>query len=117
MSDSNHSTKVASLVCHSHVDMAISCLGSLQRFSSEPISFIIHDDGSLTNDDIDKIDNGLTVSRFVLRPEANEIVDELLISYPNCRRYRYEQPYSLKLLDIPLLSDGDMVYSDSATQA
>ena len=42
---------VSSLVCHSHVRMAIDCLGSLQRLCISPLQFQIHDDGTLTDDD------------------------------------------------------------------
>ncbi len=113
MSNFDSSLNVKSLVCHAHVDMAIACLGSLQKFSLESVSFTIHDDGSLIKEDIDKLSNALNVKKIVLRPEADKIMSDLLRSYPNCRKYRAINPLSLKYLDMPLLSHQDLAYCDT----
>ena len=39
---------VHTLACEAHLWFAIPCLESLLAFSEEPVRFVIHDDGSLT---------------------------------------------------------------------
>ncbi len=104
---------VCSLVCHSHVEMAIHCLGSLKRLCSVPIRFRIHDDGSLTDDDVQRlIDLGST--EVVLRKEADEAMEQQLRSLPACREYRRSHPLALKLLDTVLMNKSDSyAFADS----
>ncbi|BAZ42351.1 hypothetical protein NIES4101_83200 [Calothrix sp. NIES-4101] len=111
---------VRSLVCHHHVDMAILCLGSLLKFSSEPLHLVIHDDGSLTDEDIDKLKTKLSDSdasnrcaEVICRSEADELMRQHLRLHPNALKYRNMNVLGLKLLDIVLLSAGDMAYCDS----
>ncbi len=104
---------IRSLVCHRDVDMALACLGSLLRFSHDPLRLVLHDDGSLTSEDIQRLLTGLEGSTIVLRSEADELMNQLLKNHPYSYKYRYEQAYSLKLLDIPLLSKGDIAYCDT----
>lgn len=89
------------------------CLASLLRFSLEPISLLIHDDGSLTNEDRETLLTDLPDSRIVGRPEADSIVQPLLRQYPHCRAYRERHPLALKLLDMALLESDDLAYCDS----
>jgi len=83
------------------------------KLSSESIRLVIHDDGSLTPEDMERLVHELENCHVVSREEANDRVSQQIKNYPNCTRYRYEQAYSLKLLDIPLLSEGDIAYCDS----
>jgi hypothetical protein len=93
--------------------MAISCLGSLMRFSRDPVQLVLHEDGSLTSDDAEKLSEALPGVQIVYRRSADDMVNERLTHHRNCREYRHQQPYALKLLDIPLLSDGDIAYCDT----
>jgi hypothetical protein len=79
----------------------------------EPLSLIIHDDGSLTQLDQERLLAKLPNSKILVRAEADQQMMELLHHYPHCRRYRSEHVYGLKLLDIALLSPGDFAYCDS----
>jgi hypothetical protein len=89
------------------------CLASLLRFSSEPISLLIHDDGSLTNEDRERLLTDLPGSLIVSRQQADSIVQPLLRQYPKCRAYRERHPLALKLLDMALLESDDLAYCDS----
>ncbi len=94
--------------------MAARCLGSLQRFSAEPIDLLVHDDGTLTAEDADRLASELAGAGVVWRSEADERVDERLAAHPACRAFRRSNPLGLKLLDIMLLEDGDaLFYCDS----
>lgn len=104
---------VCSLVCHSHVDMAMDCLGSLVRLCNEPVRLRIHDDGTLTADDSARL-RSLGNVVIVSRPEADQHAEEYLKDFPECRRYRTEHPLALKLLDTVLMCDSESYgFSDS----
>jgi lipopolysaccharide biosynthesis glycosyltransferase len=106
-------TNVHSLLCHRDVEMALTCLGSLLRFSLEPIQMVIHDDGSLTCEDKSRLLNELKYTKIVSRNEADELMNQQLYNYPNCRRYRTDSVFGLKMLDIPLMSQENIAYCDS----
>lgn len=104
---------VRSLVCHRDVGMALSCFSSLLKFSTQPLNLVIHDDGSLTAEDVEKLLGGLKGSSILFRAEADELMSPLLGQYPNCYKYRSNHVYGLKLLDTPLLSKTDLAFCDS----
>ncbi|MBW4575425.1 MAG: hypothetical protein KME08_09095 [Aphanothece sp. CMT-3BRIN-NPC111] len=112
MSETTSTVKVHGLVCHEHVDMALVCFGSLLKFSVEPLQLVIHDDGSLTAEDTEKL-RGLDGLTIISRSEADELMNPLLKNHPHCYKIRYEHPMFLKLLDTALLSQGDIAYCDS----
>ncbi|AFY69020.1 hypothetical protein Pse7367_0718 [Thalassoporum mexicanum PCC 7367] len=109
----NQDLKIHCLLCHKHVDMAILCLGSLLKFMQEPVQLVLHDDGSLTDIDQERLQQALLRSTIVSRPQADDLVNEGLRNYPNCQKFRKSNVLALKLFDIPLLSDGDIAYCDS----
>ena len=107
------SVQVHNLLCHRHVGIASRCLGSLLAYSEQPIALVLHDDGSLTADDVETLQTNLPGARVVRRAEADERMNALLSQYPHARQYRYEHPLALKLLDIPAFSDTHIIYCDS----
>jgi hypothetical protein len=110
MSDSR---AVRTLIGHSGVDVGLRCLASLLRFSADPISLVIHDDGTLTIEDRETLRGALPGSAIVSRVDADASVQPLLERYPHCREYRERHPLALKLLDIPLLARYELAYCDS----
>lgn len=104
---------VASLVCHAHVDMALACLGTLLTGSVESLHLRIHDDGSLTGADHERLRQGLPGSMIVLPEQAEDIVLPLLAGYPECLAFRARSALARKLLDVPLLSKGEFAFCDS----
>lgn len=113
MLQTSPSIAVRSLICHRDVNMAILCLGSLLKLSVEPIQFVLHEDGSLTLEDQEKLRVALNNPAILSRQEANEKMEELLKNYPFSRQYRREQVFGLKLLDTALLSQSDIAYCDT----
>lgn len=98
-------TVVSSLVCHSHVAMAVDCLGSLVRHCDAELRLLIHDDGSLTAEDSDRLSE-LGSVRIVTREEADDRMASELARFPAARSLRSEMPLALKLLDTVAFHPG-----------
>jgi len=94
--------------------MALLCLGSLLRYSAEPLRLTVHDDGSLTAEDRERLAAGLAEPALVSRSEADERLADLLATRPAARAFRRDNPLGLKLLDVALLAPGgELAYCDS----
>lgn len=106
--------QVATLLGHAHAGMALACLGSLLRYSADPLRLRVHEDGSLGPADRERLARGLGDPEFVPRAEADARVEDLLAGRPALRAFRRRNPLALKLIDIPLLAaEGDLAYCDS----
>lgn len=97
---------VSTLLGHAHVDMALVCLGSLLRCSASPVRLRIHDDGSLTAADLERLAAGLGEPAVLPRREADERLADRLAGRPAARAFRFANPLALKLLDVPLLAEA-----------
>ena len=95
---------VSTLLGHAHVEMGLLCLGSLLRFSAEPLRLRVHDDGSLTAADRERLAAALGEPEVVPRRVADERVEELLAARPAARAFRRENPLALKLFDLPVFA-------------
>ncbi len=105
---------VSTLLGHAHLEMALLCLGSLLRLAAAPLRLRVHDDGSLTAADRERLAAGLDEPEVVGRPEADARLGDLLAAHPAARAFRAANPLALKLLDVPLLAAGDeLAYCDS----
>jgi hypothetical protein len=94
--------------------MAIQCLGSLQRLSRANVRLQIHDDGSLTDDDAQELEQRLKPCRVISRAEADERMATLLAHHFRARWLRDRWPLALKLFDCFLLNDCDLLaFSDA----
>jgi hypothetical protein len=106
--------RVATLLGHVHVEMGLACLGSLVRYSADPIHLHIHEDGSLTAEDRERLAEGLGDVEFMMRAEADARVADPLAARPALRAFRKSNPLALKLIDIPLLAGtDDLAYCDA----
>lgn len=97
---------ISSLICHAHVPMAIDCLGSVARLCVEPVRFRIHDDGSLTEEDLNRLQAVLPVERVIRRREADEVMADRLRGYRVLRSFRSGLVLALKLFDGPAFAEG-----------
>jgi hypothetical protein len=105
---------VSTLLGHAHVEMGLRCLGSLRRHSAEPLVLRVHDDGSLTEADRERLAAGLGEPAFLSRKEADERLEDRLARHPAARAFRRGNPLGLKLLDTALLAPGEeLAYVDS----
>lgn len=105
--------RVASLLGHSHVDLAILCLGSLLRRSAEPLALRLHDDGSLTPEDRERLARALGEPEMVPRSEADERVAGVLSRHPALAAFRRSNPLALKLIDAVLYAGDELAYCDT----
>jgi hypothetical protein len=108
-----HSRRVRTLIGHQQMETGLKCLPSLIRFSAEPITLSVHDDGTLNEEDCERLMVALPGGTIVRRGEADELIEPLLARYPKCREYRQHHPLGLKLIDMALFEAEELAYCDS----
>jgi len=99
---------VRNLCCKQHVTMAISAFGAMQRLSADRIEFLVHEDGSFDESDIELVQTSVANARVVRRKDADENVTDQLSRYPLLLQARAQIPYFLKLLDILLIEPTEI---------
>lgn len=99
MKPKSQSIIVSSLICHRDVPMALKCLDSLLKNSHEPISLILHDDGTLQESDFEILKNTLSSPKIIGIEESEERMLQTLKTYPNARQFRQTNIFAKKLLD------------------
>jgi len=111
---------VSCLVCHRDVETALLCLNSLLRCARQPLRLVLHDDGSLTDEDADRLQECLGAGAagaptLIRRAEADARMAEVLRGRPASLRYRDRHLLALKLLDAFHLNDASetFCYCDS----
>jgi len=104
---------VRTLLGHAQLPLGLRCLGSFARSSHEPVQFVIHEDGTLTEEDAAILREKLPLERIVSRREADERIIPLLEKFPACAEFRRRTPMGLKLFDSPLFSEGHSYFCDS----
>jgi hypothetical protein len=105
--------KVRTLIGHQQLKTGLRCLPSLSKFSAEPVTLFIHDDGTLNEEDCERLLMALPGAVIVRRNEADTYVEPLLARYPKCREYRQQHPLGLKLIDMALFEKEVLAYCDS----
>ncbi|KIE59167.1 hypothetical protein A946_00020 [Methylacidiphilum kamchatkense Kam1] len=61
-------------------------------FSVDPIYLIIHDDGSLTEEDYHVLKNSLPIKRIISKEESDDLLYSILIKYPKINMFRSRFP-------------------------
>jgi hypothetical protein len=104
---------VRAVICHRDIDLGILCLGSLSRFSADPVQIVLHDDGSLTPEDRSKLVDALPNVILISREEADAVILPLLRNYPRCSAFRTRNPTALKLIDAAYFAQSDIIVVDT----
>jgi len=104
---------VTTLLGHAQVEMALVCLGSLLRFSAEPLALRLHDDGTLRPEDLERLEGGLGRFEVVSRVEADEAAAGVVARRPALAAFRRENPLALKLIDAVLLAGEELAFCDT----
>ncbi|HEX4965335.1 MAG TPA: hypothetical protein VF173_31285 [Thermoanaerobaculia bacterium] len=104
---------VASIVGHQQVEMAVACLGSLLHYSADGLRLRLHDDGSLTDGDRERLAATLREPEVVSRAEADERTGDFLARHPALRAFRRGNVMALKLVDAMLFAGDELAYCDS----
>jgi len=112
---------VYTLLCQRDLPMALVTLPKILQCLEPQQQFVIFDDGTFTESTIQVLSELSENLSIVTRKERDEEVNQALIKYPNCRKYRDEFPLAFKMLDIPLsvikngggrytFTDSDIIY-------
>lgn len=108
------------LLGHRHVGMSLWCIKSFLHYSGRKYSVVLHEDGSLTEKDVETLEKHLVNARVVRKTDADELIREKLKNFPNCGDYRFSPKetsdhrgvkynmhiFALRLFDFNLLSDA-----------
>lgn len=92
-----------SVLCgHNSVDMALAMLKSLYRFLSKKYPIEIHDDGSLTTKDCERIGKSFKGIRIILRKEADDYMLKKLtdLNLVKVLEFRKKNNINLQLTDL-----------------
>jgi hypothetical protein len=90
--------------------MALGCLGSLLSHSAEPLRLRVHDDGSLSERDLDRLAAGLGSPEVLRRAEADARLSDFLVRYPALASFRRRSPLALKVIDAVLLAEDQRLF-------
>jgi hypothetical protein len=119
--DSPPITNTLNYTCEIHVFTSandwlnlIWALKSFYYFSKREYALCIHDDGTLTEENLNTLKYHFPNARIILRKEADAKVFALLEPYPRCLEFRRTNIYAPKLLDYrPYLQSDRMLMIDS----
>lgn len=109
-----HMVDVHTLICHRDMALGLRCLPSLLRYSHDPVRLVVHDDGTLDQDDVERLSAGLPGARLIPRAEADDHMADKLRRHPMAAQFRRRHPFGLKLFDTTLLDEGGVMrYCDT----
>ena len=74
-------------------------LRSLEFHSGHSWAPVLHDDGTLTDEDVAGLKKNFPDARVIRRPEADAALAEALAGHPLCRENRLKHPWFLKVFD------------------
>jgi len=105
--------EVRSIICKRDVELGIECLGSLLKFSIDPIRIVLHDDGSIGRDERARLEDGLPGAVLITKEEADDVMNPLLKAHHRCMAFRERSPMGRKLVDVGVFSQGDIILCDT----
>jgi hypothetical protein len=109
----SESVVVASLLGHRQMAFSVPCLQSLLRNCADAVRLRLHDDGTLSCDDLRILDRELLGPEIVSRAEADRRAEGALAPYPRCADLRRSNPLALKLIDVGIWGTSGIHYCDS----
>jgi len=109
--------EIHSLLGKKHVGMCLWAVKGLLHHANKKYSIVLHDDGSLGQDDIAKLERHLPKVKIFQKQEADNLIREQIKNYPLVSQYRFGELgstdwgrrmsiFSLKLLDFNLLTNA-----------
>ncbi len=99
------------LLCHEHIDMALWALKSFAYASQCSPAIVIHDDGTLTEQDSALLESHLARATVISRRTADSRVAHALRAHPRCLAMRQSPTFvcALKLFDPWIVSASDLL--------
>lgn len=101
--------EVHSLTSHKHLYFYLWSIKSFLLSNNLNPSVVVHDDGTLTKEDIKKLNWHLAGVIIVTKKQADRQVLPLLKNHPSCYKYRSEQKFAKKVFDILLLANSQKI--------
>jgi hypothetical protein len=87
------------VITQSMLEMGMLTLRSLEWHSGHTWAPFIHEDGSLTDADVETLQRNFPDARVIRRTEADRELDRVLEPYPTCRETRRQHNWFLKNFD------------------
>jgi hypothetical protein len=87
-------------------EMALWMLASLHEASRLRWPIVLHEDGTLEQEQLDLYAKLFPSLKVVRRTEADLVMGQILGPYPRCADYRNRMPHGLKAFDIPQLANS-----------
>ena len=102
------------LLCHRDVEMAIAAAMCYALAAQSRFNWIIHDDGSLTVNDVQLIGRLVPFARVIDRRSADARFEQEYRRFPKIGEYRRNQVMALKLVDVRIWAGSARIgYMDS----
>jgi len=101
------------MACRGDADTAAVCLKSLIDRSVEPLRVVIFNDGTLEPRQKERLLSSSPEVSITEPSEADDACLQKLERFPACRKYRKANPLIRKVIDLPLMAQGDLYYADS----
>ncbi|HVU32063.1 MAG TPA: hypothetical protein VHE61_01425 [Opitutaceae bacterium] len=104
--------EIRTLLRHTDVPMMIANWRTLIACCADPFGTVVHDDGSLTDEDRESLVRSLPNTRILDRADADDRMAESLARFRHAEAFRRSSVWGLKLLDVVLAEPGDCFYLD-----
>jgi hypothetical protein len=101
------------LLGYKNLDFSIACLQSFISNSYDEIHLQIFEDGSIDEQDEQKLLTALPNSTIVKKDIRNKVIENKLAPYPHCQKFRNENVLAQKLFDVALYQEEDVLFIDS----
>jgi len=108
-SNANSRIELHFLCCHRHVMLLLWCIKSFCKFAGELFRIVLHDDGTLTQDDLGVFAKHINGVRLITKEEADVAMADILAPYPECGAHRESYLVGQKIFDVPLLAETETV--------
>lgn len=110
----DHSTSVHSVISHAHVYFYILTIKSFVFSIGIPLPVVVHDDGSLTAEDVKTLKHHIPGIQVIPHKESTTVMERLLKKHPTARSYRLSMtaPNRISLfttVDIPYFAKTNKV--------
>lgn len=115
---SRNETEVHSVICHSNVDQYILSIKSLVYLCPLNLTIALHDDGSLTKDDIARLERHIIGVKIYDYKNATDKIKTAIKGFPHVYRERtrlsWNKFHLIAILDVPFFAHSKkLVYLDS----
>ena len=107
--------QIRTLLGKSGIEFSAIGLRSLVRNSAEPLTIVVHSDGSVGEREMDylreRVDSQISL---VSHDEASDVVEPAIMRHPHLQQFRKTDVFAHKILDISLVETSDRIrYCDT----